>query len=580
MDNRENRGYLNSMADPQPPIQTAAATPRWQTPALCAALVALTLAVFGQTLWHGFVNYDDDVYVYANPLVRGGLSLRGVAWVFTHADCNLYHPLTMLSLMADAQIYGLHAGGYHLTSVLLHTATAVLLFLVLQEMTGAPFRSAFVAAVFAIHPLHVESVAWIAERKDVLSGLFFVLTMGAYVRYARQPQSLARFGWVLLFFALGLLSKPMVITLPVVLLLLDYWPLRRSGSPAQWVLEKVPLFILSFAAAVANYLAPSKPMLEAGAYTLPHRLANAIVNYKLYLDQMFNPSRLAAFYPVQIDQPAGKVALAAALVLAVSIAAWLLRRTQPWILTGWLWYLVMLLPVAGLVQVGAFAHADRYTYLPQIGVYVMLTWVLAEGGLSETVLKALMAGVLIVLTISAHRQAAVWQNSQTLWSHALACTTDNYVAHLNLGKDLLDHGQAADAATQFRATLSIKPHYADAHYDLGDALMQQGKLDAALEQFRQAVFLAPHDANARNNLGNILCRLGQLDEGMVEFQKALQLNPRSAQAHNNFGNALFLKGRFDEAIAEYQQSLQLNPGNEQTRQSLQAALLRKQAAKP
>jgi Flp pilus assembly protein TadD len=417
----------------------------------------------------------------------------------------------------------------------------------------------------------------VAERKDVLSGLFFVLTIGAYARYARSPQSVARYGLVMLLFALGLLCKPMLVTLPVVLLLLDYWPLQRPGSFRQLALEKVPLLVLSAASCVATYLGPTDAMLAAGSYTLPHRLANAVMNSKVYLDQMLYPAGLTVFYPVQIDPPAGRVALAGAVVAAISVAVWRMRRRQPWLLTGWLWYLVMLLPVAGIVQVGVFAHADRYTYLPEIGIYFMLTWMAAEWRVPRVVLGAAMAGIVALLALCAWKQTARWRDSEALWNHALACTTDNYVAHLNLGKFLLEKGDVDDATAHFREVLRIKPRYADAHYDLGIALMQQEKWDAAVAEFQQALMIDPASANAHNNLGNILCRTGRLDEGMAHFEQALKINPRSEQAHSNFGNALFFKGRLDEAIAQYQIALQLNPANPQTRQGLERALAQKSA---
>ncbi len=386
----------------------------WRVPAVCLVLAAITFAVFGQTLNHEFVNFDDNDYVYENPVVAQGLTFRGIVWAFTHVHSANWHPLTWLSHMLDCQLYGLHPGGHHLTNVLLHIATVIVLFLVLRQMTGALWRSAFVAALFAIHPLRVESVAWVAERKDVLSGLFFMLTIGAYVRYARRPWSLARHGLVALLFAMGLMSKPMLVTLPVVLLLLDYWPLQRvePGKLSGLVLEKLPLFALSAASCAVTFLAQSQAIQSIGSFSLPLRLGNALAASMIYLGQIVYPAGLAAFYPYPLNGlPAWEVALAGLLLVGFSIVAWRERRKQPWLLMGWLWYLVMLLPVAGIIQVGVQAHADRYTYLPQIGVYMAVTWLAAEWGakwrMGRAALGGLMSAMLAVLMVCAWKQNRV-----------------------------------------------------------------------------------------------------------------------------------------------------------------------------
>ncbi len=358
---------------------------RWRVAVLCLTLAAITFAVFGQTAGFGFVNYDDNDYVYDNPVVARGLTLKGIVWAFSCHASN-WHPLTWLSHELDCQLYGLNPSGHHLTNVLLHTATVIALFLVLRQMTGALWRSAFVAAVFAIHPLRVESVAWVAERKDVLSGLFFMLTIGAYVRYARRPWSPARYGLVVLLFALGLMCKPMLVTLPVVLLLLDYWPLQREESRklSGLVLEKLPLLALSAASCVVTLLAQNGAIQSTELYSMPMRYANALVSGMVYLGQMVWPAGLAVFYPYPHNGlPAWEVALAGMLLAGLSAGAWGRRRKQPWLLVGWLWYLVMLLPVVGVIQVGGQAHADRYTYLPQIGIYVAAD--MAGGGVGREV---------------------------------------------------------------------------------------------------------------------------------------------------------------------------------------------------
>ena len=408
---------------------TASLNDRWLVPGICIFLAAITFAVFGQTLRHEFVNYDDDVYVYENPEVSRGLTLQGIVWAFTHVHSSNWHPLTWISHMLDCQLYGLSPGGHHLTNILLHTATAILLFLVLRRMSGALWRSTFVAAVFAIHPLRVESVAWVAERKDVLSGVFFMLTIGAYVRYVQkqsrvEPSSL-RFAapesrgssanssspgprlWtldyclVLLFFALGLMCKPMLVTLPFVLLLLDYWPLGRVAG-GEWrvtrfgaqvpqlhpeclglisqplLLEKPPLFGLAVASGVVTIFAQTGAIQSFEHVSLPLRMGNALMSYVDYLGQMFWPAGLAVLYPFTAGGVGvSGVVLSLVLLAGISAGVFVLRR-RPYFLTGWLWYLLMLVPVIGIVQVGAQARADRYTYLPQIGLYVLLTWAAAD----------------------------------------------------------------------------------------------------------------------------------------------------------------------------------------------------------
>src|SRR5438552_2904982 len=379
---------------------------RWLSISVCIFLAALTWIVFGQTLWHEFVNYDDVSYLYGNSAVRNGISLRGIVWAFTHVHSENWHPLTTISHMLDCQLYGLKAGGHHFTNVLLHTTAVILLFLVLRGMTGVLWQSAFVAAVFAIHPLHVESVAWISERKDVLSAVFFMLTLGAYVHYARSP-SIARYLTIALLFALGLMSKPMLVTVPFVLLLLDYWPLGRLSAviPSEveesrgkilklttrgpstslgmavqkLAVEKIPLLALSAASGVATLWAHEKNIARLEQFPFPWRISNGLVAYLTYIRQMIWPVRLAAFYPhPEHTLPVLEIGLAIVIVLLASTCAIALRRKHPYLVTGWFWYLLMLLPVIGLVQVGAQAHADRYTYLPQIGLYILLAWVVTD----------------------------------------------------------------------------------------------------------------------------------------------------------------------------------------------------------
>jgi tetratricopeptide (TPR) repeat protein len=523
------------------PITVSRQKQHWQVPVVCLVLAAITFAVFGQTLTHEFVDYDDETYVYDNPMVARGLTLKGIAWAFTSNHAANWHPLTWLSHMLDCQLYGLHPGGHHLTNVILHTATVIALFLILRQMTGAFWRSAFVACVFAIHPLRVESVAWVAERKDVLSGLFFMLTIGAYVRYARRPWSLVRYGLVVLLFAMGLMCKPMLVTLPLVLLLLDYWPLRRV-EPRKFsglVMEKLPLLALSAASCVATVLAQTGVIQPSESFSLPMRLGNALASSMIYLGQMVYPSGLAAFYPYpQNGLPPWEVALAGTLLAGVSVVAWAERWTRPWLLMGWVWYLVMLLPVVGIIQVGRQAHADRYTYLPQIGIYVAVTWLAAEWGVKwrvgQAALVGLMTAVLAVLMVCAWKQTECWKDNETLWTHALACTTDDFVAH----------------------------------FKLGNVLMQKGKVDEAILHFQNTVQIRPAFAQAQNNLGGLLLQKGQVDEAIPHLQMALQINPNYGKAHINLANAFMQKGREDQAIVHFQNALQIDPANMEVQNNL------------
>ena len=376
-----------SLADTHPSTLSFWKRNTYTVAAVCGFLLLAVALVFGQTVRHDFVNYDDNAYVYENPQVAGGLTAHGIAWAFTSFHVSNWHPLTWLSHMLDCQFYGLHAGGHHLTNVLLHAATAILLFLVLRRMTGDLWPSAFVAAVFAIHPLRAESVAWVAERKDVLSGLFFMLTLGAYAGYARRPFSLGRYLTVVLLFALGLMAKPMLVTLPFVLLLLDYWPLGRIGphrrtgisSFRRVVVEKIPLLALTAASCVATVIAQGTAVIAIDVIPLPSRIANALVSYVAYMGQLFYPAGLAVLYPhPEGGLPIWKVAASSLVLAGISAAALVWRRRFPYLFVGWFWYVGMLVPVIGLVQVGLHAMADRYTYLPQIGLCIAVTWGVAQ----------------------------------------------------------------------------------------------------------------------------------------------------------------------------------------------------------
>jgi tetratricopeptide (TPR) repeat protein len=445
------------------------------------------------------------------------------------------------------------------------------------------WRSAFVAAVFAIHPLHVESVAWVSERKDVLSAVFFMLTLWAYVRYVRRPPSMIRYGAVVLFFALGLLSKNMLVTLPFVLLLLDYWPLNRFSDFSfpvmlRRVAEKIPLFVLTVASCVATALVPEKVTAERLPFGL--RLENAVVSYVTYLWQMIHPSGLACLYPNPANYlPFWQVAGAVGLLLAISGAVWVFRKTHPCLIVGWLWYLGMLIPVIGIVQIAYYAHADRYTYLPQIGLYLLLTWGAADLCAGWRHRRMVLGGcatvILVALIFCARAQTSYWRNSESLWTHTLACTSDNCVVHGNLGNALLKKGNVDEAIAHFQRALQIDPDSVEAHNNLGNALLKEGNVDEAIVQYQKALQINPDYAKAHYNLGCALFQKGNVDEAIEHFQRALQINPDSMEAHYNLSCALLQKGNVDEAIVQYQKALQIEPDDEESHINLGNALIQK-----
>ena len=561
-------------------------------------LVVAVFLVFGQTLHFNFVNYDDDVYVYKNPSVQTGISFQTAGWAFTHVVSGHWHPLTVLTLMLDSSIYGSRAGGFHLTNVLLHSAAVVLLFLVLAQMTGALWRSAFVAAVFAVHPLRVESVAWVSERKDVLSGVFFMLTVAAYARYTRKPSSLPRYVTALLLFAMGLMSKSMLVTLPFVLLLLDYWPLGRFAKPEppnagaappgarnrfpiplRLLLEKAPFFALSAAACVIQMHANQKGIIPTMKLPLLACICNALVSCAAYLGEMIYPAGLAVLYPHPgSNLPAWEILLAILLLVAISTGVVVWRRSHPYLLVGWLWYLGMLVPVIGVIQAGLQAHADRYTYLPQIGLYLALTWAFVEWRLPQSLHNRRFAHgfasavVIPFLIFRSHAQTGFWRDSQSLWVHTLGCTKDNKTAHTNLGNILAEQGHSEEAIAHFLKAIQIDPADWIAHYDLGSVLYQQGHAGEAIGQFRMALQINPACVEAHYNLGLALQFQGQTGEAIDQYREALKLNPADTQSLNNLGYALFRQGRTEEAIDQYREALRVDPNNESARKNLDVAL--------
>jgi tetratricopeptide (TPR) repeat protein len=601
---------------------------RWLILGVCVFLIAITWLVFGQTLSHEFVNFDDHVYVYENPVITGGLTLPGIIWAFTHTHARNWHPLTTISHMLDCQLFGLNAGGHHFTNVFLHTIAVVLLFLVLRQMMGGPSRtgsvwpSAFVAALFAVHPLHVESVAWISERKDVLSGVFFMLTLAAYARYARQP-SAARYIMMTILFALGLMSKPMLVTMPFVLLLLDFWPLGRgrgmkgrgqradrrgqraegrgerlevrhekSEVSGQWsvvsglVVEKIPLLALSAASCLATLLVQRQAAGSIDQLPFAWRVNNAIVTCVAYLWQMLWPVKLAVFYPHPDNRLLlWQIFLALALLIAITVAVIALRQKRPYLITGWLWYLGMLVPVIGLVQVGEQARADRYTYLPQVGLFLALTWAVVDLSASwrrrREILGVAAALAITALSWRAWIQASYWKNSETLWTHTLAVTSDNDVAHNNLGFIFLRRDELDEAISHFQTALNIRANNPQTHYNLGsalvhnnlgNALVRKKLVDEAITHYEKAVELRPDYADGHYNLGSALLQEGRIDEAIAHWQKTLSIQPNDAEAHTTLGDALLRKGEIGQAIAQYQAALEFSPHSILTLNNLAWAL--------
>jgi len=552
--------------------------------AVCGAVVVLIWIVFGQTLSYDFVNYDDKTYVYGNSLISAGLSWHGLARAFVDTQTNNWHPLTLVSHIIDCQLYDLKAGGHHFTNVFLHTIAAVLLFFWLRNITSRFWYSVFVTALFAIHPLRVESVAWIAERKDVLSAVFFFLTLGAYVRYA-HAHSFGRYLTMSILFACGLMSKPMLVTTPVVLLLLDYWPLNRSqksevgGQKSKiriWlhlVVEKLPLFALSVASSIVALALQVQSPASVGQLPFGWRLQNALVTYVTYIWQMFWPANLAVFYPHPDDRLGlWQVALAAGLLIATTWIVFTLRQNRPYLLVGWLWYLIMLLPVIGIVEVGLQGHADRYTYLPQVGLYIALTWLAGDISASLRYRKEILAtvgiGTVIVLSACAWKQTTYWRSSETLWTHTLAVTTDNDVALTNLGTSLMERGQLDNALSYFQSALAIRSRSEHSHYNLslalihdstGNVLARKGRLNDAIAHFRQAIELRPDFPDAHYNLGTALFQKGDLDGAIAQWRTTLSIHPYDAGAHTSLGNALVQKGLLREAVDHYERALQSDP---------------------
>jgi len=560
-------------------------------------LAAITLAVYWQVGNHEFVDYDDGRYITENPHVSAGLIGPNISWAFTSTYASNWHPITWLSHMADAQMYGMNPRGYHLTNVVIHAASTVLLLFLIFRLTGSLWPSAFVAAMFALHPLHVESVAWAAERKDVLSAFFWFLTLHFYAAYVtkRKPRM-----YLLCFlsFVMGLMSKPMLVTLPIVMLLLDFWPFNRctfdnkdgrQHVPVFFVsrlvpllTEKIPFFVCSLLSAAVTIYAQQKggAMRTLVASPLWARIENAIVAYGKYIAKTLWPHNLAVFNPYPSSIPLWQVILSLVVLLTISATTIRLRRRHPYLLVGWFWFIITLVPVIGLVQVGDQSMADRYTYIPLIGLFMMVAFLSSAltKGLAQYQqrISAVAAGlVLIVSTALTWQQIAYWQDNVSLLRHAARVTPRNYLAHFNLASIHAKKGDLDDAVREYREVLAISPDDVKAHTNLGSVLAKKGEFDAAIREFQEVLAVKPNDVMAHSNIGNALTEKGDLVAGIKAYREAITIDPTYIGARNNLANVLAKNGCLDEAINEYQEALKMNPHNTEIQNNLDIALEQK-----
>jgi len=547
-----------------------------QTWLICLGLAVAVLAAYSP-LWHcQFVLFDDNDYVTSNDMVKQGVSWPGIVWAFSTVHASNWHPLTWISHMVDVQLYGMNPAGHHLTSLLLHLANSILLFLLLQRVTRARWPGALVAALFALHPLHVESVAWISERKDVLSTLFWMLAVGAYVRYVENLKfqiSNFKFFYIgsVVLFGLGLMAKPMLVTLPFVLILLDYWPLQRLRPPVVRLLaEKIPWFILAVASCIVTYMAQQRGGTMASMATVPlgARLENVPVAYARYLGKTIWPADLAVLYPLPRQWPVWQVAGATALLALITVWVIWRVRAQRYLAVGWLWFLGMLAPVIGLVHIGSQSMAERYDYLPSVGLFIMIIWAAREarlGGQASAILGGMAVAGCMALT---WMQAQVWKDSKTLFRHAIAVTGQNGLMESNLGRVLLQEGRVDEALPHLLRAVEFAPDYPLPHYNLGSALLARGNVAGALRQFEIHVQLAPRDPIAQYNFGSVLLAQGLAREAIPHLEKAVQIRPGAADYHCKLGDACRQAGRAAEAISQYEKALQILPRHVKAASSL------------
>jgi len=544
--------------------------------AVCLGLVLACVAVYGQTLWFSFVNYDDNLYILETPQVQAGLTLKGIVWAFVTEKALYFHPLTWISLMLDCSLYGLHAGGHHITNLLFHAGGTVFLFLALRLMTGALWPSAAVAALFAVHPLNAESVAWVAERKGVLSGFFWMLALYTYGLYVRRGGKL-RYAAVALAFAGGLMSKPMVLTLPCALLLLDLWPLGRlnfADPPAvtarkavRLVVEKIPLFMLTALSVLSTLIMQSRGhnIDVEGKISLATRVANAIVVYALYLVKTVCPTGLAAFYPYPDSRPLWQVGGAFLVLAAITAICLLQARRRPYLIAGWAWYLGTFALVIGIIRIGDFSHADRYTYLPMVGVFWMLVWGLVDLAAALKVPRRAVAAAgctaIAALTVCGFIQTAYWRNDWTLFSHAVDVGEESCTAYSNMGMAAKEQGRIEDAKKYLKKSLELNPKFVAPINHLGLIAMDEGHLDEAAAYMKQVLDLNSKEVNALNNLALIYMQQGRNNEAETCLTKAIELRPDDTNALNNLGKLYRDMGRYEDARTALNKALGLKPGH-------------------
>ncbi len=578
---RQTERAATRSASPAAPLTSGALST--STIALISlALVALTIAVYAAVRHFDFVPVDDPLYVSENPHLIGGLTWANVSWAFTSQWAGYWIPFVWLSYMFEVTCAGVDPGVMHMTNVVLHAVNAVLVFVWLRKMTGSMWRSAFVAALFAVHPLHVESVAWITERKDVLSTLFLLLALVAYASWVRH-RSTTRFLMLCTLFIAGLLAKPMLVTLPIVMLLLDVWPLGRVTFAAdQWrewrrlTQEKLLFFGLTIAGAAIAVVEQRNGGALASLSTIPlHlRIENAVVSCVWYLVKTVWPTNLIVIYEYPASIPAWKVIGAALVLIGITVAAFRTRRQRPYFLVGWLWYVVTLLPVIGVVQVGLQPMADRFTYVPLIGIFVIVAWgvpdLIAGWSSARRVLAASAIAVTMALGVVAHAQVQYWQDGSTLWGHALEVTkgVDSYRAHIELGTTLRDQHRTDEAIASFSEAVRVKPDAAEGHYDLAQVLATRGSLDDAITQYTDALRLDPRLPEVQNNLGTLLANQHRFEEAVVHFRAAVDLKPDFDGARMNLALALVRVGRVADAVTELTNLLARNPSNDAARRLL------------
>lgn len=547
---------------------------------MLAALLATTAIVYASVWSQGFINYDTPDYITANPHVKAGLTLAGVMWALTTTWAGNWFPLTWISHMIDVELFGVVSGPLHLVNLSIHLISTAALYVWLRRMTQTRWPSMLVGAFFALHPLHVESVAWLAERKDVLSGLFWMLSLWTYTRYVEMP-SRGRYVQVLVCFALGLMSKSMIVTLPAVLLLLDFWPLRRMAPAAtsqgppraarvvswrQLVKEKLPFVALALATVVVTFIAQRASGAVATVQTTPlrMRIGNAVLAYGAYLRTAVWPRHLAVFYPYPKALPAAQIALSLAMLLGMSWIAWRTRRTRPYIAVGWCWFLGTLVPVIGLLQVGAQSRADRYMYVPLIGVGIAVAWGLgdlARRPRSKAAISLAAVAACVAFAAKSYGQVHYWQSTSTLFRHAIEATRDNYVAYNTLGIALADQGKTAEAINAYTTSLQIHPDYAEAHGNLAAALLDARRPAEALPHLERAIALKPSLAEPHVNLGAAYDRLGRPDEAEAQYRQVLTRWPDNVDARCGLAIVLAERGQRNEALAMFADAVRIGPDN-------------------